>query len=962
VRRLLIVLLVLALPAGACTSSRSDSSSVSRSATTALEETADPGSVAGSGLSVVPGAGSEGGEIPPLPILTPAEAIVEPGATVAISADPRLSGTVVMSGSAGDAASAILRAGKAILTVPPGVAEGAYQLQLAGEGDTSAFGVIGVSDGPGLWLSAPAYVLPDEEPEVLVTTHGIPSGMVAALEVTAGDGVAERLVPHPLLGLAPITTTTTVGLPDGSGRWALPPGFVGDVRVVAGRPGALDPFLGDEADPALVSEVRTLRSCDSPGAVVGDLGASGVIRATWMAAGPESASAVAEDGSFALEVRPGSVLVSAYTDTGKTVASPMVVRVKCGETVDIGAADEPVDTGPTPGEFLGGLTLDDLFMFTAESSGGLAIGSKGLSECSMSRGALEVTLDPEASTEPRLYKLEVEEFDGTGRFDGVFSVVDIFTDESSVGAVTVEAELATIDGIDAIGGAFTGDIAGALGEGSLEVEFSCALFGGLEVLARRSVPATPQAVNAMWPEWLGGKRTEPCRIGVAFTNVGGAATENGALAADLIAANLTVRLANAAKKVSWTTQGDIKSMMASEAQRQLLGGDDEGALMAAIAEAVGADFLLTAKVAPFEGKWVAIVRLIRADPAGVLEGVEISTETLEALPAAVGKEWRKFKNALKRAAICGKSDPDQVSPTKGGKTQVGYEVTDLEGEPVEATVDKVESECGSFSPDSGRAADHRVAPGDPPPALEAIYRRVANTVTRFLAGTFTTTLTGEVAGCTDEVTFVARAQGPSGELTTERDAEESTLSIAIPMFEFKVTIDVGEGAQTLHSESTGLFFVEPDFNQVIGAGDGATQWEVPDFPCIVISESGVDERTQLFTGDGSFQVMPVGELASGDVKSSGTVRFIPRGYLSSITVSYSDPDCFPPGTSTNDPFGIAILGIWTFYPHIIAGELQGFEVPFNADGTRTSRTWQFIESPGSVTIEVWAAQAGADST
>ena len=47
---------------------------------------------------------------------------------------------------------------------------------------------------------------------------------------------------------------------------------------------------------------------------------------------------------------------------------------------------------------------------------------------------------------------------------------------------------------------------------------------------------------------------------------------------------------------------------------------------------------------------------------------------------------------------------------------------------------------------------------------------------------------------------------------------------------------------------------------------------------------------------------------------------------------------------------------------VIAGELQGFEVPFNADGTRTSRTWQFIESPGSVTIEVWAAQAGADST
>jgi hypothetical protein len=84
--------------------------------------------------------------------------------------------------------------------------------------------------------------------------------------------------------------------------------------------------------------------------------------------------------------------------------------------------------------------------------------------------------------------------------------------------------------------------------------------------------------------------------------------------------------------------------------------------------------------------------------------------------------------------------------------------------------------------------------------------------------------------------------------------------------------------------------------------------------------------------------------------------------LSNITVSYSDPDCFPPGTSTNDPYGIAILGISTFYPHVLAGKpLQGFEMPFKTDGSRTSRTWQFSDAPGSVTIEVWAAQAGADS-
>lgn len=171
------------------------------------------------------------------------------------------------------------------------------------------------------------------------------------------------------------------------------------------------------------------------------------------------------------------------------------------------------------------------------------------------------------------------------------------------------------------------------------------------------------------------------------------------------------------------------------------------------------------------------------------------------------------------------------------------------------------------------------------------------------AGNFTATFTGEVPGCPDEVTFGARAQGPDGELTIERDADQPTVAIAIAMFESKVTIDIEAGNDFLDSESTGLFFIDPDFNRVIGFGTGSTHWEVPDFPRIVISEAGVEKRTQLFTGNGTYQVMPTGQLASGDVRSSGTVNFIPRGYVSSITVSYSDPGCFPEGPSTTDPWG-----------------------------------------------------------
>ncbi len=964
-RRPMIALLVMSLLLGACTSSGSEDAPVTTSAPAVPDDTADPGSVGGSSSTSDPGAGSEDSEVPPIPILTPAESIVEPGDTVAISADPRLSGTVVMSDSAGDAAAAILRAGKAILTVPTDLAEGAYQLRL--EGEPSVFGVVGVSNGPGMWLGAPEYVLADEDPEVLVTTHGLPSGMVAALEVTTGNGAAERLVPHPMLGLAPITASTATGLPDGPTRWVLPTGFSGSVRVVAGRAADLDPIFGSEADPPFMSAEHRIRACDEVGVIAGDLGASGVVRAIWMAAELESSSVVAEAGTFSLDVRPGTVLVTAHRDDGETAASPMLVQVKCGETIDVGAGDTPVDTGPAPGSFLGGLTIDDLFVFSAQSTGEITIGSTGFAECSMTGGALGVSLDPESSTEPYYYTLTIEEFDGTGRFDGIFSVIDIFTDEFSEGPVTVEAELATIDGIDAVGGALTGDLTGALGGGSVDVTFSCALFGGLEVMARRSGAAEPRAVNTFWPKWLGGKQTKPCRVGLAVTNTVGSEPDV-VKTAQSIMAGLIARLEDGVKLLRWSSQGDVNQLVATEAQQQLLGVEADMAIISALRASLDVDFLLVVGVwRSSTGLWGSDVRVLTTD-GGRLKTIAVTADTGADSEAAfirkVLRQWRQLKRALKAAAICGEADSDSVSPGKGGQEKVSYDVTDLEGEPVDATIDKLASSCGSFSPDSGRTADHRIAPGDPSPAAEAFYRQSRDVAARQSTGggTFTTTLTGEVAGCTDEVTFVARAQGPSGEITTERDKEESTVAITIPMFEFKVTIDIAAGADALHSESTGQFFVEPDFNQIIGAGGGFTHWEVPNFPCLVISESGLDERTQLFTGDGTYQVMPVGELASGDLNSSGTVNFIPQGYLSNITVSYSDPDCFPPGTSTNDPFGTAIFGISTFYPHILAGKaLQGFEVPFKTDGSQTSRTWQFIESPGSVTIEVWAAQTGADS-
>lgn len=952
-RRIVIVLCVMALLTGACTSSGSDPSSTAPSNTSGSDGTSQPGGEAPS--TTTPGTEPSvseppAGDVPPIPLLQPAQSIVEPGDTVVISADPRLAGTVTMTGPDGDVTSAEMVTGEATLSVPVGLRPGSYQLETTGE--VSAFGVVSVADGPGVWLSAPEYLMPGEQPEVLVTTYGIPDGMVAALEVATGDGFPERLVPHPLLGLAPVSGTSGEGLPDGTSRWTLPAGFEGDVRVVAASPAQLGIFADDEAGLPYESAVVRVRSCEQPGMITGDLGGRGNVRALWIASGLESESAVTDNGPFALEVRPGTILISVVSETGPTEASSQVLRVKCGETIDVGAGDTPIDTGPTPGEFLDGLTLDDLFTYTSQTSGDLTIDPTGMAECDMSGGVLGVWLNPPDSLEPRLYRLEVDGFDGTGRFEGTFTITDIFTDAASTGTVSIDAELAAIEGIDAVGGAFRGTIDGALGSGSFEVSFTCALFGGLNA-ARPPTPATVHGVQALAQSV--GSSVEACRKGMAMTQSAGG--PNVAFMANAISSDLTARLTAGQSRVKWLSKGDVQYILSTEEQRQLF-SSDESEVITALSEAMGADFLITVSVRQIEGKWVANVRLLQTEPARLLTGVVVRADGLLDLADEVLDEWRKFKRALKNAAICGKTDKETVSTTKGEQTEVSYQVTDLEGEPVDATVDQVASTCGTFTPETGRTATYRA--GDSAPGVQPLNVIGGITGRSTQAGTFTTTFTGEVPGCQDEVTFVARAQGPDGELTTERDAEQSTVAIAIPMFEFKVTIDIEAGNDFLHSESTGQFFIDPDFNQVIGFGTGSTHWEVPDFPCIVISEAGVDERTQLFTGDGTYQVMPVGELASGDVRSSGTVNFIPRGYLSSITVSYSDPDCFPQGTSTNDAFGTAIFGITTFYPDILAGlpPNRGFEMPFTTDGSRTSRTWPFTEGPGSVTVEVWTAGPG----
>jgi hypothetical protein len=95
-------------------------------------------------------------------------------------------------------------------------------------------------------------------------------------------------------------------------------------------------------------------------------------------------------------------------------------------------------------------------------------------------------------------------------------------------------------------------------------------------------------------------------------------------------------------------------------------------------------------------------------------------------------------------------------------------------------------------------------------------------------------------------------------------------------------------------------------------------------------------------------------------EDGGTLHLDPAGSNIRVTGSYSDPDCFPPGSQSNELFSYLIVGVLVTNPSLIVGEFpQGFEMPFTADGQRTEKSWPITVGRGSgtVTIEVWQLES-----
>ncbi|MFQ5553737.1 MAG: hypothetical protein ACE5GC_00025 [Acidimicrobiia bacterium] len=848
-----------------------------------------------------------------------------------IAGDPQLEGTIELAGSDGAVATATMSGGTASLTLPSTIGTGTYSLVIEDVPAGAAYGAVRIVDGPGLWISAPEYVVADEAPRITVTTHAIPTGMVIALEAQDINLTTERLVPHPLLDLAPATGPSPASLPAGVSRLRLPEGFTGEVRVVADTAthiADLDP----ENVFAFTSGTHSIARCDVATTVTGDLGVAGVVSAVSPGGSRVRARSVSADGNFSLEVRPGTLVVSALLEDGRpTAASPMLVRARCGDALDLGNMAETIDTDPAPGTYLGGLTFDDLLQYTATLAGDIEFAHDGAADCSLDGRTLQVSFS-DFSSDPYLYDLEVPGFSGTGRYDSTFTILDVFSDKTSEGAGVGEFELGSIEDLDVVGGAFSGSIEGELGAAEVTTRFTCVLWSGFST---SGPPLTTgfgsgghggMASSLRLGGWSARGQTsgsgEPCRQ--LFMQLSQPPDFDGRLGT--VNEHWAAGLAPALPRVDVTTQNDVDSLLWLMGMQQLLGSDeDAGAISEAVSQAVGADLLVAIRGRRSGAGWR--VTATGYDYVEATKLFEFSAEggTADDAAGAMLDRWIDAVEPLQRAGVCGKVSPSTALVDIGETLEFSYEVTDLAGEaPESGVVEAPGSSCGTFDPDGGP----------------------------IVGTTWTTTFEGETGACRDERTLLAMAQGTAGEIDTSADAEESTIRLEVAaLWEFEMTAEFREGSNLVHSEATGRFMITEDTGELIGAGTGSVRVEAPDTPCVVISESGVDERTQTFTANGDYKVMVSGDLAAGTQDGGGTVRFIPRGFGMGLVASYTDRDCFPPGSQRNEPFAMIIVAPFTLQPAVFAQQVQGFEVSISPAGTRSVQTWPLVTG-GSITIEV----------
>jgi hypothetical protein len=888
-----VICVVLALAASACTGGSQSSPA-----------TVDSGTPGPAGTSVdnppltgedaAPDPEDSGGEVPLLPILSSTTEMAESGTSVAVTGDTRLSGDVVLVGPDGDLSSARMEAGSASLSIPAGTNPGRYGMRL---GDGEAWGSVTVMDGPGLAVLGAGYVRPGEAPEIEVLVHAIDAGMVAAVELRSGDGSVQRLIPHPLLGLAPVPVGSGVtGLAEGRHVLSLPAGFEGSVRVVADRPDILaDPY--SEEEPRVASGDLRVESCDEPSGITGDLGVPGVVT-VHTAGSPYPLRTRTDDGRFRIDLLPGSAFISAILDDGRVPAgSPQLVKAACGAHADVSDLTAAVDSGPNTGDYLGGLTADDLWTYSTTATGDLSFEQEGFTDCSVSGGALEVTFGA-GSADPWYYTLTLGPPVDTGRYEGALHLDDFFTGETFEGTVAGAIEVGRIDGLDAIGGAFSGTIDGSAGSFDIDIRFTCAVFSLTGALPAPSGVATsggmlsaPIHVATRALQTGGASRSdEPCRQLFINTPLGSPDGGFVNISSEHWAAGLEPEL----PRLGITTADDMRQLMSAEAWKQLLGNYETSIEFGL---AFHPDLLLALDNVQAGETWFFTASLYDMEQMRRLGGLEATGGSAEAAAAAALERWRELVDPLANAGICAEFDPKSVVVDVGGTQEFTIEVTDLAGEPAESPeVIEIKSECGTWEPPRGRVE----------------------------GTTWATTFTAGGKACRATTWAKVEAKGTVG--TVKASPETSIVTEA--MWQWATTVTFEDEHTKIVAESSGEFFVEADFDALIGSGTGYAEGSGEAY-CEV---NGVVSWIP-YTLAGTYQVMVTGEVTGRPDNGPWEVKLAPMGFGTATGMTYrTSSDCVEAGTYSNDLLGFLGVGALVERPHWYNNQPGGFSTYMRPEG------------------------------
>ena len=884
------MLVSFALVISACTSNADDPSE------TTSTQTATTGESTGGAVTPT-GPGAPVGDpvdVPALPVVA-VDGFGEPGATIEVTGDSRLEGELSLVGPDGDLSSATMDSGSAALPIPPGTAQGRYGLRL---GEDKAWGSLTVMESPGLAVLGAGYVGSGDAPEVEVFIHGVDTGDVVAVELRSGDGSIQRLVPHPLLGLAPVPTGPAVqGLTEGRHTLVLPAGFEGTARLVADNPATLsDPFA--EAEPALFSNDLRILACDDPSAISGDLRSGGVVTV-------HSARTVSRErtdaGTFVIDVAPGWNLVSAIHLDG-TSPPPQLIKVGCGATVEVGDLEQAIDSGPEPGEYLGGLTIDDLWAYTATATGDLAFEQESFADCSIDDGALEVTFGS-FSSDPWLYTLTLSPPIDGGAYEGSLHLEDIFSGDTADGTLVGEIEVGRVDDLDAVGGAFSGSIEGALGSSDITIRFTCAVFsltGGLSTPGATGVaaalPAAPPS-GALLLSQAGGSGTtgDPCKKLFIY----GTEPEGTETPAIVFVNPFTSWLTPELPRLRITTMSDVLAFMDLEAQRQLLGTYDDPEVAAIdLAGAVESDYLLYLDNRSIGETWSFTATLYDLEQARRLASFDATGASSDAAADAAMDRWRELVEPLANAGICAEFTPESAVVDVGATEEFTIEVTNLAGEPAESPeVVKITSKCGTWEPAEGSID------GD-------------SWETKFKAGD---------KACAENVSARVTAKGTVDEV----DADPETSIQTEAMWQFATTTTFEDEHSQITAESSGEFFVESDFDALIGAGTGYIEGSGEAY-----CEVNGAVTWQPYKLVGTYQVMVAGEVTERpEIDAPWTVKFAPMGFEINTEMTYSSSsDCIEAGTYSNDLLGFFGAGALVGWPHWYANLPNGFITYMRPEG------------------------------